>query len=63
MCVLPVPILKNLRVQARAVILAKTRSKLDSAMNAVIVSDKPADEANDDDGWREGWRDFAGRAN
>jgi len=57
----PLTILEDLHIHPRWVVLAQMRSDLDRAMDHVIVPDKSADKADDDDG-RRGNRDRAGRA-
>ena len=46
---LPATILEHLHIHTRGVVLPEARSKLDAAMHRIIVLDKPAHEANDDD--------------
>lgn len=47
---LPTLILKNFHVNAEGIVPAKTRSKLDFAVDRIVVFDETADKS-DDDNW------------
>lgn len=65
MSFLPSLVFKNFHVNAKGIILAETRRKLDLAVDRVVVFDETADKSNDNN-WtprRRSIRGGAGRGN